>query len=416
MVKQLEESDHGTRLIILQAVTEAGPAAVPGLIAALQNDKAAYYAALVLRELGPVAKAAVPALTDRLKQGRPELRREVALTLASMGSAAAPAAAQLAAALNDPDVAVAATYALARIGRMSPEVEAKVKANVNSNDKMLGTVSLWALALTHPEDKKLRAAATEQLVDRLKDEDAFVRVAAARGLASLPPAPEIVLPIMEKALKGADETTIQHALDAFAQLGAPAVPRLVEALKQEKLRPLVAEVLGKLGPAAAPATAALAALVNEADEPTARAAIVALAGIGPGAKAAVPALTKALGQKDRPDLFAIIYALGRIGPAAAAAKPGLTAIVADPKHEMAVVAAWALVKIDPKGAATTKAVPVLSTGLNSPLAVIRRGAAEALGEMGRAAKGAEQALARAAKDEDASVRDAAAKALAAIRR
>jgi HEAT repeat protein len=281
---------------------------------------------------------------------------------------------------------------------------------------MLSTVSLWALALTHPEDKKLRATATEQLVDRLKDEDAFVRVAAARGLASLPPAPEIVMPIMEKALKGADETTIQHALDAFAQLGAPAVPRLVEALKHEKVRPLVAEVLGKMGPVAAPATGALAGLINDPDEHTARAAIVALAGIGPGAKQAAPALTKALGQKDRPDTFAIIYALGRIGPAAAAARPQLTQIVADPKNEMSTIAAWALVKIDPKGAATTRAVTALTTGLNSPLAVIRRGAAEALGEMGRAAKGAEQALARAAKDEDTSVRDAAAKALTAIRR
>jgi HEAT repeat protein len=299
---------------------------------------------------------------------------------------------------------------------MSPDVEAKVKANLQSEDKMLSTVSHWALALTHPDDKKLRATATEQLVEGLKDKDAFVRVAAARGLASLPPDPQITLPIVEKALKGADETTIQHALDALAHMGAPAVPRLIEALKHEKLRPLVAEVLGKMGPIAAPATGALAALINDADEHTARSAIVALAGIGPGAKQAVPALTKALGQKDRPDTFAIIYALGRIGPAAAPAKPALTAIVADPKNEMSVVAAWALVKIDPKGAATTKAVPALTTGLNSPLAVIRRGAAEALGEMGRAAKGAEQALARAAQDEDASVRDAAAKSLAAIRR
>jgi HEAT repeat protein len=299
---------------------------------------------------------------------------------------------------------------------MSPDVEAKVKANLKSDDPMLAMVSLWALSLTHPEDKKLRAAATELLVERLKDKDAFVRIAAARGLAALPPDPQITLPIVEKALKGADETTIHHALDALVHMGAPAVPRLIEALKHEKLRPLVAEVLGKMGPIAAPATNALAALINDADEPTARAAIVALGGIGPGAKAAVPALTKALGQKDRPDTFAIIYALGRIGPAAAAAKPGLTAIVADPKNEMSVVAAWALVKIDPKGAATTGAVPALTTGLNSHLAVMRRGAAEALGEMGRAAKGAEQALARATKDEDASVRDAATKALASIRR
>ena len=80
MVKQLEESDHATRMVILHAVTEAGPAAIPGLIEALKNDKAAYYVTLVLREHGPAAKAAVPALAARLKGGRPELRREVAKT------------------------------------------------------------------------------------------------------------------------------------------------------------------------------------------------------------------------------------------------------------------------------------------------------------------------------------------------
>jgi HEAT repeat protein len=415
-VKLLEAADPAIKVRVLQAMADAGPAAVPGLIEALKNEKAAHWACLVLRELGPAAKDAAPTLVSMLRTARPEMRREIILTLAAMDSAAAAATPQIAASLDDEHTAVAATYALARIGRMPAEAEVKIRNNSRSKDTMLATVSMWALAKIHPEDKRLHAQAAELLIARLKDEDPFVRVAAARALAALPPAPEIMVPLWEKTLKDADETTVHHALDALAALGAPVVPRLLIGLQNEKLRPHILQVLRQIGPAAAPATGALAGLIDDADEHTARSAILALAAIGPGARDAVGALVKALEQKERPDTFAVIYALGRIGPAAAAAKAPLSAILADPKNEAAVVAAWAVVKIDPTAAATAKAVPVLSAGLTSPHAVIRRGAAEALGELGRAASGAVSALERAAKDEDASVREAAAGALAAIRR
>ena len=161
---------------------------------------------------------------------------------------------------------------------------------------MLSTTSLWALARVHPEDTSLRREATEQLLERLKDRDPLVRVAAARALAALPPAPEITAPLWEKALQGADEKTVLHALDALAALGPPAVPRLVDALQHEKLRGQVVYVLGKIGPAAAPATPALAKLIADKDDHVAQEAILALANIGPGAKEAVPALAAALEQ------------------------------------------------------------------------------------------------------------------------
>ena len=131
------------------------------------------------------------------------------------------------------------------------DAEATVRANAKSDDQMLSTASLWALARVHPEDKELRRETTEKLVARLKDKDAFVRVAAARALAALPPAPEITAPIWEKAMKDADETTMRHAMDALAALGAPAVPRLIDALKYEKFRVDVVYALGRIGPAAA---------------------------------------------------------------------------------------------------------------------------------------------------------------------
>ena len=64
---------------------------MPGLIRALDNDKVAYWACIVLRNMGPVAKDAVPALAAKLNDPKLDVRREAILALASMEGAAASA-------------------------------------------------------------------------------------------------------------------------------------------------------------------------------------------------------------------------------------------------------------------------------------------------------------------------------------
>jgi HEAT repeat protein len=415
-VKLLEDADPGVRMRILHAIAEAGSEAVPGLIEALKNDQAAYWACLVLREIGAAAKDAVPALAERLKDPRPEVRREAVLALAAMDEAAGPALPQIAAALDDEHARSAATYALGRIGKIPADAETKVRANARSDDKMLCTTSLWALARVHPEDKQLRGEATEQLLARLKDQDPLVRVAAARALAALPPAPEITLPIWEKALQGAEETTVQYALDALAAVGAPAVPRLIDALKHQRLRVQVVYVLGQIGADAAPATAALAKLTDDTDDRVAHEAVLALAKIGPGAKAAVPELVKLLKKSDESSAHAAAYALGKIGPGAAAADAALSALLKSPDQDLALVSAWALIQIHPASAEVAgKTVPVLIGGLSAPTPLARQGAAESLGHLGPLAKQAVPALQKLLQDEDQAVRDVAAAALRSIR-
>jgi len=414
-VKLLEDPDPGVRVRVLHAITEAGPKALPGLIEALKNKKAAYWACLVLRDLGPAAKAAVPALTETLRDAQPDVRREAILALAAMDKAAAPAAEQIAAALSDEHTRVAATYALGRIGQIPADAEATIEANGKSDDKMLCTTSLWALALVHPENKEFRREATERLIDRLKDEDPFVRVAAARGLAALPPAPEITGPIWEKALQNMDEKGVQYSLDALARLGPPAVQRLIDALKYEKLRGHVVYVLGQFGSAAAAATPALAKLVADKDEHVAHEAILTLANIGPGAKGAVPSLMQALQQGAGTNAPAIAYALGRIGPDAAEAEPVLVESLGNSNRHLALASAWALVQIRPASAEiAAKTLPVLVAGLKTASPIGRRGAAEALGSLGAAAKEALPALKQASADKDPTVRAAAAKAVELI--
>jgi HEAT repeat protein len=415
-IKLMKDSDPGVQMRILNAAAEAGEAAVPGLIEGLKNDKTAYWACIVLREIGPAAKDAAPALVEKLNDPRPDIRREAVLALGAMDDAASSFIPQIAAALDDEYARTAATFVLGQLGKIPPDAQEKIRENAKSDDRFLSTVSLWALARVHPEDKELRRQATVQIIERLKDQDPFVRVAAARALAALPPAPEITLPIWEKALKDADATTILHALDALASLGPQAVPRLVDILqKHQELRVQVAYTLGQIGPAAAPATDALAKLVGDENVNLSTEAALALAKIGPAAAKAVPALLAALQKENCPNAHALIYALGEIGRPAAAAEPMIIKAMNSKDGSLAVIGAWAFMQIQPQSAQTAaKAIPVLVAGLSNSLPETRKAAAEALGDLGPLAHEAVPALQKTTQDGDKAVREAAAKALKSI--
>jgi HEAT repeat protein len=413
-VQAMESSDPSVQVRILHAISEAGEAAVPGLINALQNEKVAYWACIVLRDIGPSAKAAVPALTAALKNPHPDVRREAVLALGAMNEAAIAAVPQIAESLSDEHACTAATFVLGELGKIPADAEAKIRANAKSDDKTLATVSLWALARVHPEDKELLRETAEKLIENLKDKDPFVRVAAARALAALPPAPEIMVPIWEKSLQNTDATTAQYALDALATLGSKAVPRLIGLLKHKELRVHVVYVLGQIGPGAAPAVETIAKFIGDEDQNLATEAMIAIGKIGPDAKAAVPALLKSLEQENCPNAHAIVYTLGRIGPNAAAAEPALLKKMKSNDGSLAVVSAWAFTKIAPRTAKPAIAIPVFMGCLSDSLPETRLAAAEGLAELGPAAREAVPALKKALNDESKSVREAAAKALQAV--
>jgi HEAT repeat protein len=414
-VQLVEDPDPGVRQRVLQAVSEAGTVAIPGLIEALKHEKAAYWACLILRDMGPQAKAAVPALTALLKDPRVEIRREAALALGAMEADAAPAASQIAPLLDDEHVQGAATFALGQIRQLPAGAEAKIRAHAKSQNKVLSTVSLWTLARVHPEDKPLAQEAAQQLVARLTDQDAFVRVAAARALSALQLDPEITFPIFERALATADEQTTRHALDALATLGPRAVPRLINALKHDTLRVQAAYTLGQIGPQAAEATQPLAGLVGDANSKVASEAAMALAKIGPAAKASVPALVAALEKPECDSAHAIIYALGKIGPDASAAKPALVKRVTS-DASLAVLAAWAITQIDPRSSeVSSAALPALVAGLGDASPESRQMAVHALASINPLPPAAMASLEKAAQDTDPAVREAAAEALRTVR-
>ncbi len=412
LVKLLRDPDHSVRLLAMQVLQEIGEEAVEPLVRALGDEKTACWACLVIGEIGPKAKAAVPALTKLLDHAAPDVHQEAILSLAAIGAASAPAAGRLVGALDDPLLRDAATYALVHIGKVSADAEAKIRANAKADNAMTKVVSTWALAKLHPKDKTLQKEAAEVLVEGLTSDREPVRSAAARAISDIRPGPKVMVPLLEKALENAKPEVVQHALDALAGVGAAAVPRLVEALKYEKARSRVAYILGQIGPQAEAAVTALAGLLNDADPETRREAAIALAKIGPAAKQAVPALIEAMEARRE---HGPIYALGGIGPAAAAAKPALIKIMAGKDETPAVFSAWALASIDPGDAEVAKkSVPLLRIALADSEAAIRQQAAIALGKLGRLAKSATGALQEAQRDPDPQVSAAAGQALKAI--
>jgi HEAT repeat protein len=418
LAKVLKEADPTVRTEALDILAEIGKPAVPMLKKALQHEATAYWACLVLGEIGPDAAEAVPALADVLADAnRPEVRREAALALGSIGPAAATAVPALRDALGqgEPAVVAAAAYALGQIGpRAKPAVPALEKC-AESLDLLLRTISMWSLTKIEPQNETRRLNTVSLLAAALGSRQTRVRRAAARGLADLKPPVALVLPGVREAMRSADMETAANAAEALGSLGEPAVPALVDALKIERIRPSVARILGRLGPAAKQAVPALAEIVRRDDRVPARCeALMALGAIGPDAAPSVPAIAESLRGTKEDICYAACYALGRIGPAAIAAKPELQNKLRDANQSIALSAAWALARIDPRSAEVARlSVPLLLQGLADAEPRVRAEAANSLALLGPLAKDAVPALKKVLRDPDDTVRDAADKAIRA---
>ena len=103
------------------------------------------------------------------------------MPLGALGNAAKPALPELAKLLTDETSRIAATFVMGQLGEIPKDAEATIRANAKSDDGMLSSTSLWALARVHPEDKELRKETTEKLVELLKDKSSTVRAMAARA-------------------------------------------------------------------------------------------------------------------------------------------------------------------------------------------------------------------------------------------
>jgi HEAT repeat protein len=248
---------------------------------------------------------------------------------------------------------------------------------------------------------EIGAPAVPGLLAALRDAEEDVRRMAAAALGEIGDAAAV--PGLLAALGDASWYVREAAAAALGQIGAPAVPGLLAALRdaEEDVRREAAKALRRIGDAAA--VPGLLAALGDASWYVREAAAAALGEIGDAA--AVPGLLAALRDADWRVRREAAWALGWIGDAAAV--PGLLAALRDAEEDVRREAAWALRKIG-----DAAAVPWLLAALGDTNADVREAAAWELGKIGDAA--AVPGLLAALRDADWRVRRAAAWALGEI--
>jgi HEAT repeat protein len=191
-----EDKEKDVRTYAGQALAQIGPAAVPALTDALKDADAGvrYRAARALGLIGPEAKAALPALVEALQDKDDQVRAMAAHSLGEMGDEAQSAAAALVQALRDraPEVRLQATSALAQLGPVALPVLGKA---LDDPDRIVRLEAIQALELLGALGEDVVPALTKAL----RDSDSTVRLAAVQALDQ----PAIDAPAALRALQGA---------------------------------------------------------------------------------------------------------------------------------------------------------------------------------------------------------------------
>jgi HEAT repeat protein len=192
-------------------------------------------------------------------------------------------------------------------GAARAEDVTKLVGDLKNKDADVRRAAAKGIAEMGPDAK----SATPALIDVLKkDKDVFVRRFAAQALGDVEADPKIAVPALASVL-GESEA----AVTSLGKMGSTAVPPLIDAVKKKGgtptkpkgqkpmattdgtalVRTKAIEALGNIGAKAKPAVPVLIEALKDANVRTE--AAEALGNIGPDAKDAIPALQEAAGAK-----------------------------------------------------------------------------------------------------------------------
>ncbi|MHB1033611.1 MAG: HEAT repeat domain-containing protein [Pirellulales bacterium] len=364
---QLTDERPRTRIDAANALGRMGPEAKPAIpaLTELLRDKDPNVRIAAVSALGRIASAAVPALTELRKNVGPSaggapgmdlnpsglrvvgplirIRPAAARALGQIGPAAIPALTEL---LRDKDweVRCFAAEALGKIGSEAKMAIPALTALLKDKNPNVRVAAAEALGGIGPEAK----TAIPALIRLLKEtDDPFAPQEPASAPGEI--APETV-PGLTHLLKDEDISTRCSAISALGRIGPEAktaIPVLTGLLKDKDwdVRCFAAEALGKIGSEAKMAIPALTALLKDKNWEVRCFAAEALGRIGSEARTAIATLTELL--KDEHDLVRVsaAEALGKMGPEARTAIPALTESLKDEGNRVRTVAAAALQKI-----------------------------------------------------------------------
>jgi len=402
-------------VMIAGANNELVQNSIPRLVKALGDSRADVRneASVTLVEIGP---AVIPALAAALSGNDFRLQLKACETLGQLGTDAASTVPELLKHLKDDNELVvrAATTALGEIHAEPTTVLPALNALLQRKSDAVRIVAVRAIAEYGPE----AGNSVSLMLNLLSDENMMLRASAADALGRTGDSRGEVIEALIKALSDEKAPVTLRAANALSNLGAPAVPALVQKLADKNYRRLVIEVLGEIGAGAESAVPALVELLSQADDDAdlRREIFIALASIGPKATAATSAMMKILQDPATADAQAgATYVLARIGERKAL--PVLQELIKVATDERVLrSAAWALVTLDPQNAENVKLVmPHLLKATSADMPLVRKEAMNAFTTLGPAAIAAlPSLLEHAANDADASVRTQSLHGLAEI--
>jgi HEAT repeat protein len=336
MVKRLADSNAVVRRAAADELAEhaaTAQSAVPALINAL-NDRDVRVRANSARALGKIkqpAERVVPALVEAFQDADWTVRHNAALALRWVGEAATPF---LVEAVGDkrPRVRLFCADTLNRItpryaAQTSPVlialldhpedeirlIAAEALGDLTSNAS--GAVPALTKLLDHPKTearviaiKTLGAigqpanAAVPGLTALLAaNQKTIVRVEAARALESIGVNHALWMPAVVQMLQPSHEEQLAAVAElVLGRIGTPAVPLLVEALKDAgpAVRASAAEALSIAGPSAIRAVPDLISMLNDADWSVRQRSVRALGEIGLSSDQVIRALNAASNDRE----------------------------------------------------------------------------------------------------------------------
>ncbi|HVO33007.1 MAG TPA: HEAT repeat domain-containing protein [Elusimicrobiota bacterium] len=288
---RLRKEDEGGRKILLRLLGKMGPAAVPALVDHLQQDPSPYIrsdAADALAEQGSLPRDAVEALIGALKDLDDGVRVSVTTALGQAGDSAQAALGPLLTVSDtdkDPLVRQRAHDAMERIGVPTPAAIPGLALAMREGDTAQREAIFSLLAGSHVSMTDAQAL----LVAGLRDSASSVRVKALEASAQIAGTGHDAFPIFRAALSDNDPAVRQAAIGALGQCSsaAPEAASILEAALKDSsavARKQTVAALKQLGPAATPSLLLATRDENPVVADDAEAAIVSF---GAGAVAAL---------------------------------------------------------------------------------------------------------------------------------
>jgi HEAT repeat protein len=215
LVEVVNDPDPDVQTNVVNAVAGLGESVVPRVIIGLKNPQLRRPAVRVLTKLGPKASAAVKPLIDAAANADPVFRTQIQFALAAIGPAAAPATDLLVKSLasKEANERESALYALRKIGPGAKSAVKPLIQRAQSGESFDSLAAAWALARIAPDDPAVAAKVLPVLTRGLSSSNEETQLDSIEALADLGPAAAPAVAALEKAARDDNDGSVRSAAE-----------------------------------------------------------------------------------------------------------------------------------------------------------------------------------------------------------